>query len=240
MYNASLLTRTFAFSTELLAAIGTFLISIAFHMLLYLWSVFLMQIKHNRSVYYFRGLIVFGMLVVTLTFLVSVIVLNMEITPILRTLMKVMGYLLPITQVLIAVAFLGYAVKFMRRRETVKISPQTYQALTRLGQVAIVAFICYFAVAATNLNAVTSSLLKPGPLVTIIILRMVSASVRGLALLTVLGVRSPKKATAVGSSGLFSQTSSSIGTTSTLGKESIPSARKPSMASYSSIKPVPK
>jgi len=215
LYIVMLLERTFTYSAKTIEAVSTWIISLAFHLLLYLWSVFLMQVRHNKSVYYFRGLVGFGALVVTLSFCASMVTLNINPTAGTRTLSLIMGYLLPITQIAIAVAFLGYAVKFLRRRETVKISQSTYQALTRLGQVAIIAFVAYFAVAATNLDVVAAALVTPGALAAGCILRMVSASIRGIALLTVLGVRVPKKTTNIASAGMFSSaTTSTIGTTS--------------------------
>jgi hypothetical protein len=210
VYSASLLLRHFAYATKMLEAVATFIISIAFHLLLYLWSVFLMQVRHNKSVYYFRVLVAFGALVVTLAFISTIVTLNVTPNDQTRSLARVLGYMLPVTQIIIALAFLGYAVKFLRRRETVKISKNTYQALTRLGQVAIIAFVAYFAVAATNLDVVTRAMVTPGALATGIILRMLSASIRGLTLLTVLGVRTPKKQTNI-SSGL-----SATGTTTSV------------------------
>jgi len=217
IYASTLLLRTFSYTNKMLEAVSTWIISLAFHLLLYLWSVFLMQVRHNKSVYYFRGLIAFGGAVVTLTFCNSMATLNTTPNTNTRNLIKVIGYLLPITQIVIAVAFLGYAVKFLRRRETVKISQNTYQALTRLGQVAVIAFVAYFAVAATNLDIVVAQFVTPGALAAGCILRMLSASVRGIALLTVLGVRVPKKTTNIGSAGLYSSTASAIGSTTSLG-----------------------
>jgi len=220
VYSSSLLLRTYAYDAMMLETFSTWCISLSFHLLLYLWSVFLMQVRHNKSVYYFRVLVAFGAAVVTLAFCDSVVALNVPPSDGMRTVTKIIGYLLPITQVVIAVAFLGYAVKFLRRRETVKISLNTYKALTRLGQVAVIAFVAYFAVAATNLDVVVSAMTTPVALAAGCILRMLSASIRGMALLTVLGVQVPRKATNIGSSSMFSSSTSSTGTRSSISTHS--------------------
>ena len=170
--------------------ISTYLISIAFHLLLYLWSVFLMKVERSKAIYAFRGLILFGALVALLAFVTSMILSNSDPTDALIQLSNAVGFILPATQAVIGATFLYYAANFfMRRRQATRISPNTVSALTRLAQVAVIAFVGYFAVAMTNLNFIVQANAKPLGLAALNLIRLFSASVRGLAILTVMGVR---------------------------------------------------
>jgi hypothetical protein len=208
LYTSSIPLRSTSYANKLMESISTWMISISFHMLLYLWSIFLMQVQRSRAIYAFRGLIAFGATVATFAFVTSIVRNNIEATAATRTLGEIIGYLLPITQGVIGVAFLYYAANFLLRgREAGKISQDTVAALKRLAQVAVIAFVGYFAVAVTNINAIVKLNTSPGVTATLTLVRMLSASVRGFAILAVMGVRQTQRK-AGSTSGSFNPTGS--------------------------------
>lgn len=170
--------------------------SIAFHMLLYLWSVFLMQMKHSKTIYVFRGVVIFGAVSATTSTISGIILHNSVVTGSLATLNQVLGYWVPLVQLFVAVTFASFGISFYGKRKGVgNVSPQTVAALTRLTVLALVAFTTYVTLGVCNTRAVTLSVLSPGALATVIYVKITAVTVRGLALLSVLGLRVPKKTT---------------------------------------------
>jgi len=225
LYTASIPIRMATYANRVMENISTYLISIAFHLLLYLWSIFLMQVQRSKAIIAFRGLIALGATVATLAFVTSMVLSNMQITDASGRLGDIIGYLLPVTQTVIGITFLYYAANFfVRRKEAGKISKDTVSALTRLAQVAVIAFVGYFAVALTNLNSILQANNNPSGLVALTLIRLSSASVRALAILTVMGIRQHERKATHGSATSFqsrSSVSSSVsraraGSTSTL------------------------
>ena len=87
------------------------------------------------------------------------------------------------------------------------ISQSNQDALTRLCRVGYFAFAGYFLVAMCNLQFLTQFMDTPGALAAIILLQDVSASIRGIAVLAVMGVKNPRRtsrsASTVASFGTF-------------------------------------
>jgi len=194
LYAGSIPLRDFTYASKVIENISTWMISISFHLLLYLWSIFLMQVRRSRAILVFRALIALGATVATFAFITSMVRNNMDDSPATRTLGEIIGYLLPITQTVIGATFLYYAANFFRRgREAEKISQDTMAVLTRLAQVAVIAFVGYFTVALTNLNFLVELNVNPGAMAAMTMVRLLSASVRGFAILTVMGVRASER-----------------------------------------------
>ena len=86
------------------------------------------------------------------------------------------------------------AVRFYRTRALVaKARPEAVAALTQLSVVALIAFFGYILVAIANLPWLTEKMIQaPGTLAALQLMKLVSVSMRGLAVLWVLGVRVPK------------------------------------------------
>lgn len=83
------------------------------------------------------------------------------------------------------------AIQFYMRIETVKISPGTVAALTKLGQLAYIAFGAYLLISMSNFNYFRKRNGIPGILLTVYILKTTSLAVRCIALMSVLGIKTP-------------------------------------------------
>jgi len=195
LYATTLLMRMQTYMTRVVEMCSSFLNTMAFHVLLYLWSVFVMQIRRHRSIYYLRVFIVFGALTMTFSIVFSGVMLNMVPTAPLASMSIVVSYWVPITQMILALMFLVYALNFRQRRKGLQISEATNDALNRLQWLAGIAFIAYMALAFTNLHPITAMMTTPATLAAIIVLRTFAASIRGIALISVMGVRVPSRAT---------------------------------------------
>ncbi|KAI9593354.1 hypothetical protein BDF19DRAFT_167611 [Syncephalis fuscata] len=111
--------------------ISSFLSSIAFYMLLYLWSSLLSQIKQDRSMYPLRCFLFFGASVATWTIAINLIWLNHWDTSSIDSLIDVNFYLIPITQLMVAVLFCIVGYRFRSRRNQCRMSSDTQRALTK-------------------------------------------------------------------------------------------------------------
>jgi len=194
LYAVTFLLRFQTWSMKMLEIISSWIESMAFHGLLYLWSVFLMQVRHSPMVYLFRVVVAFGAFSATCATIGSIVTYNLPSSKILRKVAVIMGYWLPVSQLVVAVAFASFALNFYTKRRGVgSISPSTVQALQKLGQLAVIAFACYVALGVCNLDFVSTSVQSPGALAAVVLVRIIAGSIRGLSLLTVLGFKAPSK-----------------------------------------------
>jgi hypothetical protein len=179
---------------RIMECISSFFVSMAFYLLLYLWSVFLMQVKHSPMLYGFRGVVGFAGVTTVISSITQLVMYN-TLRPSKGQMMfqLVLQYWLPFAQVLVASVFAVFALQFMSRRETVKISPHTVAALTRLSQLAVVAFFAFFLTAIANARFVLMWQTTPTRIAVIQALVVISISTRALSILTVLSIRPPAK-----------------------------------------------
>jgi len=217
LYAATLVMRIQTYASRVVEMCSSFLNTIAFHILLYLWSVFVMQIRRNRSIYYLRAFILFSVLTMTFSTVLSAVMLNSVPTQLLAQMSLIVSYWVTVTQMILAIMFLVYAFNFRQRRKGMQISDTTNDALNRLQWLAGIAFFAYMALAFTNLAPINAMMITPQWLAAIILLRIVASSVRGIALSSVMGVRMPNRSasnavmTYHGSTAIDSQASSGFG-----------------------------
>jgi hypothetical protein len=203
LYTPTLLMRWCTLTSKLLDATGLWLSALSFHMLMYLWSRFLQrsQLSPPWTIRVFHAVIVSSALVITLVFVSTLTTLFMNPqsrNTWMKVLRHVLSYAQPVVQTLLAVTFLYFAGVFYRRQKRKHVSFTSKYALVRLAKLAVITFVAYIAVAFVNL-AQTSFAWTQTPIgyMTIVFVKGVVCSVRGIALLAILGVRVQERSAVV-------------------------------------------
>jgi len=117
----------------------------------------------------------------------------------LQAFAAVWRYIFPSVQIAVALAFLMQAVSFLRLSHT-SLSMDAYIALLKLGKLAVIAFACYIGFAVLNSNVGQRIQRSEHGYFVVSYSQFVLESVRGIALLAILGIDMPKKANATGES----------------------------------------
>jgi len=199
---ATLLMRVNSIKSRHISNVASFLSTSAYFLLLYLWSIFMHQCQQmQRGVWVFRGMLVLGLLTSLFAMAFNAVMYSRPSNAAMNVVANILSIQLPLVQIMIGGLFLIYAIMFFRKREDVRLSRGTYNALTRLSQLALVAFLCYCSIAATNFQTIGRKLLAtPGGYFGMTLLRVFGNSARNIAVLLVLGVRMPRKSSTVVSS----------------------------------------
>jgi hypothetical protein len=215
LYMAALLTRPFSYAHTMINSVSSTLASIAFHMLMFLWSVFLQRVDNDtRKAYVFRAVLVVSLTINCLSFVQVVMKRNTLPGTVPRRMETVFTWILPAAQLSLACAFALFSLQFYTKIQMVKISPHTVAALTRLSALAIVAFVCYFVLAVINTDVVNRWQIMAARSITMQYVIRLVLTVRALALLAVLGVQIPKHSTSEPKPNI--STGSRVSTSSTL------------------------
>ncbi|RKP13891.1 hypothetical protein BJ684DRAFT_19659 [Piptocephalis cylindrospora] len=211
LYMGTFTMRIISLSTFLLRLWSSYLGSLAFQMILYMWSNVLMQIRPHRYLNLLRGIIGLAFLLVTTsTCIHTVRITQNRPSDAMNTASFVVIYGSIIAQLIIGSIFLAYSVQFRKRRDTVKVSAETYRALSKLTYLAWIAFFSYLGLAIGNLPPLVKVASSPVSFAILTSAMAIFASARSFALLSILGVRVPNKSTTLGPSALASgQTSGS-------------------------------
>jgi hypothetical protein len=195
LYTVTLFLTIRSRSRRLVTNVSGYCETMAFHLLLYLWSMFMkqirMQTKHAITV--FRVVVFISMGVVTFTFIAQMIVHNVRTSASILRMVRVVEIVLPIMQFIIALTFALYSWQFYQKREAAKISPRTQTALFRLTILAVMAFVCYMFLSINNIGVVKDKLQQsPGMAVFGYYYLQVMFTLRNVSLLAILGVAAPK------------------------------------------------
>ncbi|RKP09386.1 hypothetical protein THASP1DRAFT_28812 [Thamnocephalis sphaerospora] len=188
--------------------ISSLLSSVAFYMLLYLWSSLLSQIKHDRTMLPFRCFLGFGALVAVWTLCIGLSWLNTWNSAPIAPLIKMTRYVTPITQTTVAALFCIVGYRFRMRRNQCRMSRETQHALTKLAWLSVMGFATFLLQAVANVMVSHYALLTNVTAVAIMyVFITLSFTIRGMAIVMVLGVRVPKHlGGSGGTSGIISST----------------------------------
>ena len=194
----------------ILDVIAQFIFSVAFYMLLMLWSGILQQVQKGKPLTPLRVAILLAFLIMVYNLVETIVWLSVWPTPGLDMAHEVARYLVPISQLIIGLLFLFYAIRFQLRKNSYNTSRDTRRALTKLSWLAILGFISFILKAIANFlvgdpnvyNSVTGVLIC-------YVLADVAALLRAFAILMILGVRLPEQRSTTTSSTTHGGTSSS-------------------------------
>jgi hypothetical protein len=203
LYTPTLLMRWYTLTNKLLVSIGLWLSSLSFHMLMFLWSRFMQRSQLSPP-----WAIRVSHIAIVSSALVSALGLASKLTTFsmnpwsrnrqMKVLHHVLRYVHPATQTSLAVVFLYFAVVFYRRQNHKHMSFTSKHALVRLAQLAVIAFVAYIVIAFGNL-AYVSFVWTQSPVgyMTYMFIKSIARTVRGIALLAILGVRVHEHSAAV-------------------------------------------
>jgi hypothetical protein len=193
LYASGMVLRTPTYAYRMMEAISTFFLAVAFHMLLYLWSVFLMQLHRNKAIYAFQVIVAMSGTTVLVIAIYSIVMTNSSANITKTKHYIFFSYWLPAMQWTLGVSFAVFAVAFLRKRENAKISANTQSALTRLLYVALIGFSTYLIMGIINLKAIVQWQTTGGRTAAIFYIKCVACSVRGVSVLLILGIKKPVK-----------------------------------------------
>jgi hypothetical protein len=184
--------RYFTYVSEMCIKIGSATISIAFHLLIYLWTVFLLNIRRSKFVYVIRAAIVLSALIIIVSMVVSIVLLHKRheaMDSLSRMLLSTRSF----GQLLVAFAFAACGMLFFHKTQTSKLSPHVLAALNRLAVVAGIGVLGFLLIAVVNYLKSSNWTSTPGRAVGVYVLMQVAMLVRAVALLAVLSVPKTQK-----------------------------------------------
>jgi len=194
----------------LLELISSFFFSIAFYLLLSLWSGILSQVQQRTAYSPLRIGIYVGMLIATVNLIFGIVWLSVWPGVVETNIHQTFYYILPASQALVGLLFLFYAVRFQLRKNDYNASRDTKRALSKLAWLAVLGFFTFIVKAVTNFvggNATVAG--SVGGTAANYIAEDIAATARAFGILMVLGVRLPEARTTTTSG----TTSSSTGRT---------------------------
>jgi len=178
---------------QLLESISAFFFNSSFYLLLILWSSVLSRIQVKQSFSLLRGFTYFAMLVNVYTFVLAIIQQNTWENAQVNKAMGVGLYLIPIVELLAAVLFLFYGVRFFLRRLQYNVSKETSTALTKLTYLAAAGFITFIFTATLNFLFSEPNVMGiPAAIMTAFVFGGILATIRSIAILLILGIRLPR------------------------------------------------
>ncbi|KAI9228138.1 MAG: hypothetical protein DHS80DRAFT_23615 [Piptocephalis tieghemiana] len=217
LYMGTFTMRIISLSTFLLRLWSCFLGSLAFQMILYMWSNVLMQIRPHKYLNLLRGIIALAFILVAASTCIHTVRITQNVpSDGMITVSLVFIYGSIVAQLIIGSIFLAYSVQFRKRRDTVKVSVETYRALSKLTYLAWIAFFSYLGLAIGTLPPLVNVANTPVSFAILTSAMAIFASARSFALLSILGVRVPNKSTTVGPSALGSGRTSGSSSPSSL------------------------
>lgn len=207
------LLRDFSFAWYMLGYFVSLFGAMSLKLLLLLWTNVLKQMyRKQRFIFPIRLLILFSIFTDVFAFIGYCISLSQRNQPgaghAIAALLLTITILNAVSSIVTTGIFFLYSMQFLRRGRTLKVSPETHRALSKLTYLAWGATALYFLF--FLLNVVVSFYRDPSPagLYGIQIVKNCLMILRIFALLGVLGLRVPNKSTTVGSSAMEKTTPS--------------------------------
>jgi ABC-type multidrug transport system fused ATPase/permease subunit len=186
----------------ILDIISSFVFAVAFYLLLLLWTGILSKVQKMSQFSPLRVGIYLAMLIACFNLVYGLVWISVWPNKTISGIHNAMGYVLPASQLLVALLFLFYAIRFQMRKSSYNASKDTRRALTKLAWLAVLGFITFLIKAVTNFlgaNAdIASSVVG---VVCIYVFQDVGSFARAAAILLVLGVRLPESRTTTSSTG---------------------------------------
>lgn len=144
--------RIFSLAARVIDTVQSFLSEVAFHLLLYFWSVFLMTLTRSKKVYFFRVIVVISMTATVVGKVYNMTYLFVESTQAVQNAANILfGFIIAPVQGVLAVVFLIFAFLFYYKKKTLGIqSESTLKSLDRLTWLAVAGFLCYLILALLN------------------------------------------------------------------------------------------
>ncbi|KAI9227226.1 MAG: hypothetical protein DHS80DRAFT_24436 [Piptocephalis tieghemiana] len=200
------LLRQQSYTARVLNALSNALGCLALELLVYLWTDFLTRVHSKSWLTYFKHAIWPVMLISKTTLIANLVYYS--VSPLdrprswaLYRLMNVMFIVSTVSMLILGGVYIVCAFQFFRRRDSVRISPDTVRALTRLAILALFAFGTFLILSLCNVASYTGLLRSPSEVSAYTIVVNLALALRGLCMLQILGIRLPSGGTTVSSSG---------------------------------------
>jgi hypothetical protein len=211
MYAVALCLRRQTQLFILLDIISSFVFAMAFYMLLILWTGILSKVQKMSQFSPLRIGIYLAMLIACFNLVYGLVWISIWPNPTISGIHSAMRYVLPASQLLVALLFLFYGVRFQMRKSSYNASKDTRRALTKLAWLAVLGFITFLIKAVTNfLGADRTVSTSVAGVMCIFLFQDVAAVARAAAILLVLGVRLPETRTTTTTSGMQSSSGKSF------------------------------
>lgn len=218
----------YIFSRSIIEIFSTTICAVAFHMLLFLWTVFLISFGQQQSLVLAFRVIIFTSLTIALVFFASNLTYKLTpSSPGMEAYMAIYtGWVLMFSQITIASLFIFFSVYFLLTRKTVKgFSAATVEALTKLSLLGILASFTYLMLALIN-SSLFLAIQQQNVVANMVVywVKIFAVLLRASSLMFVLGIKASSSSSGSGQT-------SSVGTASTAtavgsGNQDMPSRRK--------------